>query len=41
VLIKVIPEHIDVLNYKSGALADSVTWRTPSVEFQKAEVQAK
>jgi general stress protein 26 len=41
VLIKAIPERIDVLNYKSGALADSVTWRTPSVNFQKDEVQAK
>ncbi len=33
VLIKVIPEKIDVLNYKQGALGDSVTWRTPSVTF--------
>ncbi len=31
VLIKVIPEQLDVLNYKQGALADIVTWRTPSI----------
>ena len=41
VLIKVIPERMDVLNYKRGALDDSVTWRTPSVEFKSAEPQAK
>ncbi len=33
VLIKVIPEQIDVLNYKQGALGDPVTWRTPSIKF--------
>jgi general stress protein 26 len=36
VLIKVIPEHIDVLNYSRGALGDPETWRTPSVEFAKS-----
>jgi hypothetical protein len=33
VLIKVVPERLDVLNYKAGAVADSVTWRTPSLEI--------
>lgn len=33
VLIKIIPEKIDVLNYKRGILNDTVTWRTPSIEF--------
>jgi general stress protein 26 len=33
VLIKVIPEQLDVLNYKQGALNDTVTWRTPSIKF--------
>jgi hypothetical protein len=33
-LIKVIPEKMDVLNYKRGMLNDSVTWRTPSIEFK-------
>ncbi len=33
VLIKVIPEQLDVLNYKQGALNDTVTWRTPSVKL--------
>ncbi len=33
VLIKVIPEQLDVLNYKQGVVADKVTWRTPSIEM--------
>ena len=33
VLIKVVPEQLDVLNYRQGALADSVTWRTPSIQL--------
>jgi general stress protein 26 len=33
VLIKVVPERLDVLNYKAGAQADPETWRTPSVEM--------
>jgi general stress protein 26 len=41
VLIKVIPERMDVLNYKAGAVNDPVTWRTPSVEFKNAESRAK
>ena len=41
VLIKVIPERMDVLNYKAGAINDPVTWRTPSVEFKNTEPQAK
>jgi general stress protein 26 len=36
VLIKVIPEQLDVLNYKAGALGDKVTWRTPSTSIQPA-----
>jgi len=35
VLIKVIPEHLDVLNYSRGALNDPITWHAPSVEFNK------
>jgi general stress protein 26 len=35
VLIKVIPEHLDVLNYSRGAQNDPVTWHAPSVEFKK------
>lgn len=41
VLIKVVPEHMDVLNYKRGAVNDPVTWRTPSVDFTKPEAAAK
>lgn len=33
VLIKVVPEQLDVLNYKQGALGNSVTWRTPSIQI--------
>jgi general stress protein 26 len=36
VLIKVVPERLDVLNYKAGAVADPVTWRTPSIELGPA-----
>ena len=36
VLIKVIPEQLDVLNYKQGAIADTVTWRTPSIPVGSA-----
>lgn len=37
ILIKVIPERMDVLNYKHHVLGDSVTWRTPTVEFGAAK----
>jgi general stress protein 26 len=33
VLIKVVPERLDVLNYKAGLQADPDTWRTPSIEL--------
>ncbi len=33
ILIKVVPEKMDVLNYKRGMLNDTVTWRTPSIKF--------
>jgi general stress protein 26 len=36
VLIKVIPERMDVLNYSRGALGDPETWRTPSLDLEKA-----
>ncbi len=35
VLIKVVPERIEVLNYKAGLHNDPVTWQTPSVELGK------
>lgn len=41
VLIKVIPERMDVLNYSRKATADPVTWRTPSVQFKNPEPRAK
>lgn len=31
VLIKVIPERIEVINYKQGVVADAETWHAPSV----------
>lgn len=33
VLIKVIPERLEVLNYKRNMLNDDVTWRTPALEL--------
>jgi general stress protein 26 len=33
VLVKVVPEQLDVLNYKQGVTANKVTWRTPSIEM--------
>jgi general stress protein 26 len=36
VLIKVVPERLDVLNYKAGTKPDGETWRTPSVELGPA-----
>jgi general stress protein 26 len=36
VLIKVVPERLDVLNYKDGTKPDSETWRTPSIELRPA-----
>jgi general stress protein 26 len=36
VLIKVVPERLDVLNYKAGTKADPETWRTPSIELGPA-----
>jgi general stress protein 26 len=33
VLIKVIPEHLDVLNYARGGKNDPTSWKVPSVEF--------
>jgi len=32
-LIKVVPERLDVLNYKAGTQTDPETWRTPSIEL--------
>lgn len=33
-LIKVVPEKLEVLNYKHSLLGDTVTWRIPSIEFK-------
>jgi general stress protein 26 len=33
ILIKIMPEKLEVLNYKCGFLNDTITWRTPSIEF--------
>ncbi len=33
-LIKVIPEKLDVVNYRRGMVNDSVTFRAPSIEFE-------
>jgi len=31
VLIKVVPERIDVVNYKHGLTGEPATWRSPSI----------
>jgi len=33
VLIKVVPEKIEVINYRRGIVGDSDTWKVPTVEF--------
>lgn len=33
ILIKVVPERLEVLNYKRGLLNDEVTWKIPSFEL--------
>ena len=40
VLIKVVPERLDVLDYKGKIQVDPKTWRTPSVEFGAAKPKA-
>ncbi|MFQ5630227.1 MAG: pyridoxamine 5'-phosphate oxidase family protein [bacterium] len=37
ILIKVIPENLEILSYKHGILGDAVTWRTPSIDFKTKE----
>jgi len=32
-LIKVVPEKLEILNYKHNILSDTLTWKTPSVGF--------
>jgi general stress protein 26 len=39
VLIKVVPELIDVVNYRAGALNDPATGRSPSIAFQRRAPQ--
>jgi general stress protein 26 len=34
-LIKVIPEKMEVINYRHGLINGSVTWNVPTVEFKK------
>jgi general stress protein 26 len=32
-LIKVVPERLEIVNYKHNIISDTETWRVPSVEF--------
>jgi len=34
VLIKVVPEKMEVVNYRRGIVSDSLTWKAPTVEFR-------
>jgi len=33
ILVKVVPDHLDVINYAAGATGDSITWRSPSIDL--------
>ncbi len=35
ILIKVVPEKLELINYKCGYLNDPVTWRVPFIELKK------
>ncbi len=37
VLVKVVPERLDVINYAAGVHGDSLTWRSPSIELGPAK----
>ena len=37
ILIKVVPEKIEVLNYKRGLLNDTLTWQVPAVELDRQD----
>ena len=39
ILIKIIAEKVDVLNYQRGMLNDSITWRTPSIELENPSAE--
>ncbi len=39
VLIKVVPERLEVLNYKHGMLNDTLTWSAPSVTFEEEKIR--
>jgi len=34
VLIKIVPERLEVVNYKYKLYGNSVTWKAPSIEFE-------
>ncbi len=38
ILIQVVPEKLEVVNYKRGMLNDEVTWRAPSIDFEDSAV---
>jgi general stress protein 26 len=38
-LIKVIPERLEIVNYKHNILSDTETWSVPYVEFEAQELK--
>jgi general stress protein 26 len=34
IMVKVVPDRLDVINYKAGVTGDSVTWRSPSIPLR-------
>jgi general stress protein 26 len=41
VLIQVVPERIEVINYKRGAVGDKETWRPPTITFPAASASSR
>lgn len=37
VLIKVIPDELEILDYKHGIVGDSLTWAVPTVKFKSGK----
>jgi len=37
ILIKVVPERLDILSYKHGIIGDPENWRTPSIKFKESD----
>jgi general stress protein 26 len=34
-LVKVVPDKVEVINYRRGIVGDSLTWKVPAIDFSK------